>query len=349
METRYQTLDGWRGISILLVLLGHLFPLGPKAWQLNGSIASCGMAIFFILSGFLITSILLRDQNIAHFLTRRFLRIVPLAWLAIFISLIATASPLSTYLPHLLFYANWPPMALTQSTGHLWSLCVEMQFYVLVALLVLMFKKHAFVLLPILCLAVTGYRFINDVPMAINTYYRLDEILAGCILALIYHNQSHKYSATLRHFIGKLSPIYLFPLLIISAHPDGGFINYLRPYIALLLIGSTLFAGQALANQTAENKATSFHTTWYSKWLNGRFLFYLASISYALYVIHGGLMDTWLGEGEKLEKYLKRPLLLAVTFALAHISTFYFEKHWINLAKKLTKKPIKNNIANANV
>lgn len=318
-NSRYQALDGWRAISILLVLLGHLFPIGPKAWQLNGAVAASGMAIFFILSGFLITSILLRDQNIVHFLTRRFLRIVPLAWLFIAITLVASSAASNTYLPHFLFYVNWPPMTFTNHTGHLWSLCVEMQFYLLVALLVAVFKKHAFILLPILCIAITVNRYINDVPMAINTYYRLDEILAGCILALIYHKSSY----VIKNNIAKLNPLFLFLLLLLSAHSDGGLFTYLRPYIAMLLIGSTLF---------------SQDITWFNNWLKGQFLFYIASISFALYVIHGGLIDTWLGEGDKLEKYLKRPLLLAVTFALAHVSTFYYEKHWINLGKKLTKK-----------
>lgn len=318
-NSRYQVLDGWRAISILLVLLGHLFPIGPKAWQLNGAVAASGMAIFFILSGFLITNILLRDQNIVHFLTRRFLRIVPLAWLFIAITLVASSAASNTYLPHFLFYVNWPPMTFTNHTGHLWSLCVEMQFYLLIALLVAVFKKHAFILLPILCIAITVNRYINDVPMAINTYYRLDEILAGCILALIYHKSSY----VIKNNIAKLNPLFLFLLLVLSAHSDGGLFTYLRPYIAMLLIGSTLF---------------SQDITWFNNWLKGRFLFYIASISFALYVIHGGLIDTWLGEGDKLEKYLKRPLLLAVTFALAHVSTFYYEKHWINLGKKLTKK-----------
>ena len=57
---RLDVLDGWRGLSILLVLLGHLFPLGPKAWQMNGAVAGTGMAIFFTLSGCLITSVLLK-------------------------------------------------------------------------------------------------------------------------------------------------------------------------------------------------------------------------------------------------------------------------------------------------
>ena len=59
---------------------------------------------------------------------------------------------------------------------------------------------------------------------------------------------------------------------------------------------------------------------------------------YTIYVIHGILSNSWLGEGERLEKYLKRPLLLGITFALAHFSTFYYEKYWIKLGKKLTLK-----------
>jgi peptidoglycan/LPS O-acetylase OafA/YrhL len=53
---------------------------------------------------------------------------------------------------------------------------------------------------------------------------------------------------------------------------------------------------------------------------------YIAEISYALYIIHGVLSYTWLGSGDKLVKYLKRPLLFGVTFVLAHFSTRYFEQ-----------------------
>jgi len=60
---RFPALDGWRAISILLVLAGHLFPLGPKAYLINESIAALGMAIFFTLSGFLITTTLLHRSH----------------------------------------------------------------------------------------------------------------------------------------------------------------------------------------------------------------------------------------------------------------------------------------------
>ena len=64
-------LDGWRGISILLVLAGHLFPLGPKSLAVNAGIAALGMAIFFTLSGFLITTTLLYRPSVVEFLIRR--------------------------------------------------------------------------------------------------------------------------------------------------------------------------------------------------------------------------------------------------------------------------------------
>lgn len=316
MRERFASLDGWRGISILFVLAGHLLPIGPKLWLLNGAVAASGMALFFILSGFLITNLLIKDQNILNFLIRRFLRILPLAWLFIVITLVSIDASFNTYIAHLLFYANWPPMALTPPTGHFWSLCLEMQFYVGIAFFIILFKKRAFLILPALCLSITAFRYINAAEMAINTYYRADEILAGCILAIILNGNNEK----IKNILGKLSIFYLLPLLILSAHPAGNELNYFRPYIAMALVGTTLI-----------------NEKYGEQWLKCNLLSYIANISYALYVIHGGLMHTWLGSGDTLEKYIKRPFLLITTFALAHLSTFYYEKFWINLGKKLSK------------
>jgi peptidoglycan/LPS O-acetylase OafA/YrhL len=264
---------------------------------------------------------LFRDKNIFRFLIRRFMRIIPLAWLVSIITLVILSANKNTYIAHLLFFANWPPMNLTSATSHLWSLCVEMQFYVAIAFLGASFRSKFYLVLPVLCLSVTLYRYINGVEIAINTYYRVDEILAGCILAILFNNE--KYLENITRFFQYLNPIYIFPLLLISAHPEGGVINYFRPYIALFLIGATMFSTKEL---------------WWSRILESRFLFYIASISFALYVIHGGLRETWLGEGDTLERYVKRPLFFLTIFVLAHISTFYYEKYWIKLGKKITSK-----------
>ncbi len=320
METksRLQVLDGWRGISILLVLAGHLFPLGYKQFQFNGPIAATGMAIFFILSGFLITNVLLKDQNIPKFLIRRFMRIVPLAWLVLAITFSFTNASVHEIVSTLFFYTNWEPMGLIAPTSHFWSLCVEVQFYIFIALLVFTLKNKAFYILPIACIAITVYRYLNGIEIAINTYYRVDEILAGCTLALIYNFDSSK----IKNLIGQTPTLLIFILLIASSHPSSGILNYFRPYIACLLIGSTIF----------DNKKSWLLTT-----LKSKFLFYIASTSYAVYIIHGGLRYTWLAEGGVIEKYLKRPLFLLVTFGLAHISTKYYESFWIKFGKKLTK------------
>jgi len=319
MKNRFSALDGWRGLAILFVLAGHLLPLGPKMWQMNAAVATSGMVIFFNFSGFLIANILLHDQNIISFLIRRFMRIVPLAWLVLVVTFFSTGAGWSVYLPHLFFYANWEPMALAGPTSHFWSLCVEMQFYLSIAALVFLLKKKAFYLLPLLCAVVTIYRWQNNVGIAINTYYRVDEILAGCILSLLYNRNS----TFVRRFFCSFNPILIFPLVLVSSHPQWDFMMYFRPYISMVMIGSTLFNDQA---------------SWLDRWLKSRFLFYIAGISFALYVIHGGLRYTWLADGDKMVLYLKRPLFLAVTFLLAHISTFYYEKYWITLGKRITAR-----------
>lgn len=324
-ENYFDVLDGWRGLSILFVLATHLLPLGPSFLRLNETAGPIGMSLFFTLSGFLIANFLIHRPNIYDFIIRRFFRIIPLAWLYLAIALPILGASLESYLPHFFFYGNWPlyegatHLSFVAGTSHFWSLCVEMQFYVGVALLVLLLKDKALYLIPFICLFITLYRVSDGVYIAINTYYRIDEILVGVIVALAYNN---KIGSWLPRLFEWVNPFIVMALLLISCHPDSDFMNYLRPYFAATLIASTLY-----------NPVPSL-----AKFLNLRILVYLAAVSYALYVIHPLLAHTWLGSGDTLEKYAKRPLLFIVLFLLAHLSTFYYEKYWILLAKKLTKK-----------
>lgn len=312
---RLAVLDGWRGISILLVLLGHLFPVGPKAWGLNGAVAGAGMAIFFTLSGFLITSVLLNDNNIRRFLIHRVMRIVPLAWLAMVLTLAATGQDASSYPPHLLFYANLFANLLRPGTGHFWSLCVEMQFYMGVALLVATLGRRALFVLPAIGALVTLYRAGMHYEIDIRTDKRIDEILAGCTLALAWVHRPNWFA---RDFLGWL-PLVLAPLLVAGAHPAFPALNYLRPWLASAMVASTL--GVAAAHPVRRFLSTSS-------------LRYVAEISFALYVVHGCLVVSWLDTGDKLVKYLKRPLFLAVTWGLAHLSTRHYEAFFIRLGKR---------------
>ena len=101
-------------LAVVLIWQENLLPLGPRAWHLNDMVAPVGMALFFTLSGFLITRFLLEHDSVVDFLIRRIFRIVPLAWLSMTVVLLMAAAPSSFYWPHFLFYANLPPPALTE-------------------------------------------------------------------------------------------------------------------------------------------------------------------------------------------------------------------------------------------
>jgi peptidoglycan/LPS O-acetylase OafA/YrhL len=313
-------LDGWRGLCLLLVMFGHWFPVGPAHWGLNQAVATTGMVMFFALSGFLITRFLTTRPSPAEFLLRRLFRVVPLAWVYIAVVLVLTGADAQQWAAHLLFYVNEPPQPFTEATAHLWSLCVELHFYIGVALVVGLFGRRALWCLPPLCVAVTAHRVANGQVDAIQTQFRLDEILSGATVALIYQRRPPAIRPA-RH--ATAATVLLAVLLLVCGHRFSDTLQYARPYVAALLLMVVLSSDQATA---------------VGRVLKSRFLGYIASISYALYVLHVGLQNTWLGSGDGWTEYLKRPLLIAATWALAHLSTVTFEARAIALGRSLARR-----------
>lgn len=132
---RIPSLDGLRAVSIVAVLLGHLtgtagFPrlLTPIIEGPYFDAAHMGVRVFFVISGFLITGILLRDPRLGPFYWRRTVRIVPayLAYLAT-VGLLIPTGDLAHALTWTVNYEHGPSWLI----GHLWSLAVEEQFYLL--------------------------------------------------------------------------------------------------------------------------------------------------------------------------------------------------------------------------
>lgn len=313
-KQRFPVLDGWRGISILLVLAGHTLPIGPKRWELNETFAVSGMPLFFVLSGFLIARFLIERPNPTAFLIRRLCRIVPLAWLVSVVVLVASSATTTQIFNHIAFVANLPPIQLLPQTGHLWSLCVEMQFYLLAAALVVCLGKRGLFFMPLIGIGITAYRIYEGVPLSIVTYLRADEIFAGVCLALLHHEYGHKTIKFNSYFLF----ITVLTALLFSCHPQLPNVNYARPYLAAALIGISLFANLPFVVSQLQTKL----------------LRYVAEISFALYVIHTPLLFTWLSSGETLTKYLKRPLYYGVLWLLAHLSTRYFESYWISKGRQ---------------
>lgn len=304
---RIPVLDGWRATSILLVLGAHLVPLGPHWLALNDTAGAAGMALFFTLSGFLITQFLAGGMAVGDFLARRLARIIPLCWAALVVLVLWHRYDAVTIARNFLFIANVPPVSLLDGGEHLWSLGVEMQFYMSIALICLIFGRRGLYLVPLLALTVTSARIVAGEPISIVTWHRIDEILAGGIIALVH---SGWFGARASNAMKRLS-IWPFAIALIAcSHPATGALQYLRPYAAAFLVGASL-----------TNAPPALH-----RMLVSRPMAYVAEVSYALYVIHGVLSATWLGSGDRLAKYLKRPLLFGATFLLAHISTRYYEQ-----------------------
>jgi peptidoglycan/LPS O-acetylase OafA/YrhL len=146
-EERFDALDGVRGVAVLLVLTGHAAAL-PTAQH--------GVQLFFVLSGFLITRILLRGgeeidngrsaaQVFAEFYVRRTLRIMPAYYALLFVGALLDLSYFRMYMPWHAFYGSnvlmWSIGSLLGPVSHFWSLAVEEQFYLVWPLLILVIAR----------------------------------------------------------------------------------------------------------------------------------------------------------------------------------------------------------------
>ncbi len=150
----FRALDGLRAAAILLVLLHHVPDVGASCLQTLQANGRYGVSFFFVISGFLICTLFLRERDLTgridlwKFYGRRALRLLPLYY-AVLLGEAALVFGLHQYSPanqalfqaklpaYLFYYSNWLPTA-TQGPFFLaWSLAVEEQFYLLFGLLML--------------------------------------------------------------------------------------------------------------------------------------------------------------------------------------------------------------------
>ncbi len=154
-DPRIRVLDGWRGVSILLVIVGHL--VNDRFWddspvnllyRFTDVLSVMGVEIFFVISGFIITSLALREEETfgqfspAAFYIRRVLRIIPPYVLYLLCILFLSVAGKIGQLPSqtllgAVFACNLPQADCGWFVGHSWSLAYEEQYYVLFPLLFL--------------------------------------------------------------------------------------------------------------------------------------------------------------------------------------------------------------------
>jgi peptidoglycan/LPS O-acetylase OafA/YrhL len=188
----------------MLVLLGHLAGTRgyPSSFNIFEYYANFGVRVFFVISGYLITGLLLRERektshiNLLEFYRRRFYRIFPPAYLYMLVVTVLAWRTLkvSDIAAAFLYFSNyhegpWP-------LGHLWSLSVEEQFYLIwPAMLALLFafRTRLLVLATICCpllriiLYLKGWRYADT-----GFFTVFDAIASGCLLS-VYWKELHRF------------------------------------------------------------------------------------------------------------------------------------------------------------
>lgn len=197
-ERFYPALDGLRAVATAAVLISHFFPdraMIQRAFHWG----RFGVMLFFVLSGFLITGLLLRGRDAVAgggvtrgqvfraFVARRALRIAPIYYLVVLAGWAVGYGPIADLLPwHLTYTGNialvYFQQPLAQAT-HLWSLCVEEQFYLLWPLVVLW--ATAARLAPI-ALGLVIFSFASEAVGALQgrSFEETHLVLQGCMDAL---------------------------------------------------------------------------------------------------------------------------------------------------------------------
>lgn len=210
------SLDGLRAIAVLLVMFYHLELLVPGLRMVAPG-GFLGVDVFFVLSGFLITSILLKEYSqtarisLSGFYLRRTLRLVPAFWLFLIVLYLggdlllpvkeaAIIYSENNFLYSLTYLMNWHRGlgAVTGNLNHTWSLAIEEQFYVIWSLLLFkafgisMSRKQIAVGTACLIVILVIQRAVRtaggtDIDVLYySTDTRIDAILIGCLTSLIY-------------------------------------------------------------------------------------------------------------------------------------------------------------------
>ncbi len=327
MTTYSPALDGIRAIAVLAVMAYH------SGLARGGYL---GVDVFFVLSGFLITGLLLEERrssggvNLRNFYARRALRLLPALFVFLIVwttVLLVTVPPtywkyVGTYVAAVLFYAaNWAaisglPMGIFL---HTWSLAVEEQFYLawpLVAGLLSLSRRPLCVAgaLAAAATATAGWRWYlsnhaaswRRIYMANDTH--ADGLLLGAAVAFLIVNGGW-FSRLRRPELGALAGAALVSLLVATP---------LVPYYAH---GVTMAVAVATAVVILDVLA---ETSWLRRLLGLRWLAATGRISYGLYLWHFPVFLYWgalkLFSGEAPASLQVLVLAWATTFAAAGVS-----------------------------
>lgn len=363
MNTRFYlpNLNGLRFIAALAVIVGHV-ELSKKSFGIPNLIQSdisyfskggghLGVVLFFVLSGFLITLLLLKERelkneiNFKKFFMRRVLRIWPLYFLfiSIIIFIFHGYESLKQAIINqdeviLLYFLILPNVAISgigtiPYIAHLWSIGVEEQFYLIWPVLFKKLKdKYILVILflifitipliPHLCdflsLRIDGFSKVFNFIKLFFSYFLINAMACGAFMAYLYLYKQEFIKRILTKNINIILTIGVFVFWII--HPNLGFFRetLFSVLFAIMILGLSVNKGLFLLENTIVN--------------------YLGKVSYGLYVYHWliiGIVNYYL-----LNNNFKRYNILLysgtvfITIIVSILSYEYIEKPFLKFKNK---------------
>lgn len=346
-------LDGIRGLAILLVVTFHYFGF-LKIFSFGWT----GVDLFFVLSGYLITSRLYASKNEKNYFSRfyinRALRILPVYYVTLIFfyagfnlllnseNVAALSFYNTNWWSFLLFFENWSFIYAPQYTNHLqhfWTLAVEEQFYIIWPSFFFIFsEKTSFykiiflILIAIItmrCIIYLHYPRFEDCPhFFYNTFCRMDSfIIGGCVFLL----KDKKNMKLFQYY-------FLIPLVLIATGIY--FTNTKQANQFTSTAGYTLLA---LLFAGLINFITLNPNSLVSKFFKISWLKFTGKISYGLYIYHWLVLIVlqpklvlWLNTflvKEDLIYWLSLAICLIISVVISVISYFYFESYFLRLKK----------------
>jgi len=346
VQSRLPQLDGIRGLAILLVMFHNESGIYPSL-HLQNIFANgwMGVDLFFVLSGFLITGILLDSKDsesyFRNFYARRCLRIWPLYYsLIVFMFVIVPAihtgfarmvfEKASPWWSYPLFLQNLLVASPTSAAGPLgvtWSLAVEEQFYLVWPLVVRAFSQNQLRRLTVSVICISpALRLLlasHHVNLYSNTFSRLDGLMAGALIAVVIRSADFVPS----RFV-KPAWIVLFtalPLAFVLEAVHARWIVFSFSAIAsACLIFLSMYSGQQTLQAALRN----------------RFMVYTGQISYGLYLLHKLPFDTAKAFQLNSHPILMAVILFAACYGLAALSWTLLEMPFLRLKRFFELKSV---------
>ncbi len=337
---RISELDGLRGIAAAVIVLFH--------WRFHFKPMASAVDLFFVLSGYLITTVLLgsirRPGGFRVFYARRALRIFPIYYLTFAVFLVVNRfgthpAPLDA-LPYYLTYTQcvhdyfgvgMPPFS--RAFGHLWTLAIEEQFYLIWPLLVWWVgRRGLFVLAPAL-MAMSAVFRVRGMPNYL-LLSRCDGLVLGALLAAILAD--HRWVETRRaRLIGALALAAILAALPIEAMTRGS-ARWSEVAVGLRFTRlAVLYTG--LVGAVVLSSGRSWLRPLRAPWLVA-----FGMMSYGLYLYHIPIfrLVEWTFDDLKIARPMLRDLTkLAMSLSVAALSWRFVERPLLALKDRVRYAP----------